>query len=235
MRRKKPSVSVLLALAGTFAVASPVAAQTMRSSPSSPDSNHGPDKSDKLADLLVDNTPFTCVTPATIWTLVTVFNNLQASGLAPKVSVVPAKTYACTVPAVPQAIPTSTPVPTPPPVEVTSAPAPTPTPAPPPASTASAVNAPSTSTSTATPPGWGCTAAIAYLSAHSAPGFQFICPGNADGHEAMTCDNYASVCPGEKLIVINDPCPVAYMNEASNSWVVEHLSTAPIDPYGKGC
>ena len=51
----------------------------------------------------------------------------------------------------------------------------------------------------------------------------------------MTCDNYPSVCPGEKVIIIADPCPVAYMNEASNSWVVEHLSSAAIDPYGEGC
>jgi len=83
--------------------------------------------------------------------------------------------------------------------------------------------------------GYGCGSALAYLASHAAPGFRFVCPGYALGHEAMTCENYASVCPGDRVIIINDPCPVAYMNEASNSWVVEDLSTVPFDPYGRGC
>jgi hypothetical protein len=44
--------------------------------------------------------------------------------------------------------------------------------------------------------------------------------------------NVAGVCPGSHLIVISDPCQAAYMNEASNSWVLEGLRQAPIDPYG---
>lgn len=48
----------------------------------------------------------------------------------------------------------------------------------------------------------------------------------------MTCLNEAAVCPNEELIAIADACPAVYMNEASNSWVVEGLSSAPIDPYG---
>ncbi len=78
----------------------------------------------------------------------------------------------------------------------------------------------------------GCAAALAYLSAYSAPGFTFACPGYALGHEAMTCVNQAGVCDNENLIAIADPCAAAYMNEASNSWVLTGASDAPIDPYG---
>ena len=90
-------------------------------------------------------------------------------------------------------------------------------------------------TTPAAPPlssGGGCAAALAYLGAHSAPGFQFECPGYALGHQAMTCVNVAGVCPGVKLIVISDACPAAYMNEAHNSWIVAGLTTGAIDPYG---
>lgn len=79
--------------------------------------------------------------------------------------------------------------------------------------------------------GWGCGPALAWLSSHSAPGYQFECPGYADGHQAMTCINSAA-CPGIKLIVIADPCPAAYMNEAHNSWVMSGLMEGSIDPYG---
>jgi hypothetical protein len=48
----------------------------------------------------------------------------------------------------------------------------------------------------------------------------------------MTCVNEAGVCANEDLIAIADPCAVAYMNEASNSWVMTGQSDAPIDPYG---
>jgi hypothetical protein len=48
----------------------------------------------------------------------------------------------------------------------------------------------------------------------------------------MTCLNQAGVCPNGAIIAIADPCPAAYMNEASNSWVLEGKSSAPIDPYG---
>jgi hypothetical protein len=91
----------------------------------------------------------------------------------------------------------------------------------------------------ATPPpapaqtsGYGCGYALAYLRAHAAPGFTFECPGYAEGHQAMTCINTAGVCPGENLIAISTPCRAAYMNEASNSWVLTGKSDAPIDPYG---
>jgi hypothetical protein len=79
---------------------------------------------------------------------------------------------------------------------------------------------------------YGCGPAISYLSAYAAPGFHFECPGYALGHQAMTCVDVAGVCPGSHLIVINDPCQAAYMNEASNSWVLEGLRHASIDPYG---
>ncbi len=78
----------------------------------------------------------------------------------------------------------------------------------------------------------GCAAAIAYLQANAAPGFSFECPGGSEGHEAMTCLNVPGVCPGTAVIAISDPCPAAYMNEASNSWVVSGQSDAAIDPYG---
>jgi hypothetical protein len=79
---------------------------------------------------------------------------------------------------------------------------------------------------------WGCAAADAYLAAYAYPGFTFECPGNALGREAMTCTNDPGVCSGELLIAIAEPCPAAYMNEASNSWVLMGRSTAPIDPFG---
>ncbi len=79
---------------------------------------------------------------------------------------------------------------------------------------------------------YGCGAALSYLATHAAPGFRFECPGYALGHQAMTCINVAGVCPESHLIVIDVPCSAAYMNEASNSWVLEGLHQAPIDPYG---
>lgn len=77
-----------------------------------------------------------------------------------------------------------------------------------------------------------CGAALAYLAAHSAPGFRFECPGYALGHQAMTCINVAGVCPGEELIVISVVCPASYMNEAHNSWIEAGLAQGAIDPYG---
>jgi hypothetical protein len=78
----------------------------------------------------------------------------------------------------------------------------------------------------------GCAAALAFLATYSAPGFVFQCPGDALGHQAMTCISEPGVCDNENLIAIADPCPAAYMNEASNSWVLTGASDAPIDPYG---
>jgi hypothetical protein len=83
-----------------------------------------------------------------------------------------------------------------------------------------------------TTPGFGCSFALAWLAGHAAPGFRFECPGYALGHQAMTCANVAGVCPGARLIVIADPCPAAYMNEANNSWIVVGLRTGQLDPYG---
>lgn len=85
------------------------------------------------------------------------------------------------------------------------------------------------------PPDYGCAAAIAYLTANANPEFTFTCPGYADGNEAMTCVNIAGLCGDEHVIVINDPCPAAYMNEAYNSqsWSdAQGRFTRPIDPYG---
>jgi hypothetical protein len=79
---------------------------------------------------------------------------------------------------------------------------------------------------------WSCAAAEAYLSAYAHPGFTFECPGNALGRQGMTCLSEAGICPGEAIIAIADACPAVYTNEASNSWVLERQSTAPIDPYG---
>lgn len=84
----------------------------------------------------------------------------------------------------------------------------------------------------AVPPGWSCPAAVAYLSAHAAPGFSFVCPGYALGHQAMTCDDVPGVCSGRKVIVIAVPCPAAYENEAWNSRVMEGLVAGRFDPYG---
>lgn len=118
--------------------------------------------------------------------------------------------------------PTTTTTTTVPPTTTT---APPPAPAPPPAHS----NAlPAKGEATAS----GCAAALSYLSAYAAPGFTFQCPGYALGHQAMTCINQAGVCANEDLIAIADPCAVAYMNEASNSWVMTGASDAPIDPYG---
>jgi hypothetical protein len=77
--------------------------------------------------------------------------------------------------------------------------------------------------------GYGCAAADAYLEREANPAFAIRCPGYALGHEAMTCLNIPGVCPGTAVIIIADPCPQAYENEAWNSW---HLSTGPFDPYG---
>jgi hypothetical protein len=81
---------------------------------------------------------------------------------------------------------------------------------------------------------FGCAAAIADLTAYSAPGFVIQCPAYAGGHQATTtCATTTSLCNVERLIQIADPCAAAYMNEASNSWVLLGQSNAPIDPYGK--
>ena len=79
---------------------------------------------------------------------------------------------------------------------------------------------------------WGCAAALAYLQAYAAKGFTLECPGYAEGREAMTCMNQPGRCPGTSVIAIADPCPQAYMNEASNSFVITGAADTPIDPSG---
>lgn len=122
---------------------------------------------------------------------------------------------------------TTTTTTTPPPAPTTpttNSPPPTPPMPPPPASGA----VPPRGAATA----WGCPAAEAYLKAYANPAFTVECPGNAQGREGMTCANELGACPNEAIIAIADACPAAYMNEASNSWSLLGLSSAPIDPYG---
>lgn len=78
--------------------------------------------------------------------------------------------------------------------------------------------------------GYGCGPALAYLYLYAAPTFNFVCPGYAQGFEAVTCINVGPCRPGQHLIIIADPCPAAYMNEASNSWTLQYGGR--IDPYG---
>jgi hypothetical protein len=81
---------------------------------------------------------------------------------------------------------------------------------------------------------WGCGPALLYLNAYAAPGFTLECPASAQGHEASTsCISEHSPCDEQRVIAIAEPCPSAYMNEASNSWVLMGQSNAPIDPYGQ--
>ncbi len=142
---------------------------------------------------------------------------------APAPSSAPAATVTTTTTTVP-------PAPTP-------APAPPPAPAAAPAATVAPASAPAPSDPSVVPPvgqatAWGCGAALAYLQAYAAKGFTLECPGYAEGREAMTCMNQAGVCPGTSVIAIADPCPQAYMNEASNSFVILGLADTPIDPFG---
>lgn len=128
---------------------------------------------------------------------------------------------------------TSPPAPTPPaPTTTTTAPTPPPAPAPAVAPAVPAAPEPGAVPAVGQATAEGCAAAAAYLAAYAYPGFTVECPGNAMGREAMTCLNEAGVCPGQAIIAIADACPAAYMNEASNSWVLEGQSSAPIDPYG---
>ena len=99
---------------------------------------------------------------------------------------------------------------------------------PPPQSIVTAPPAPAASN-----PGFGCQEALAYLSTHAAPGFVSTCPHDADGHQATTvCDGAPKCQPGTMFIYIADPCPAAYMNEASNSYVLIGQSNSPWDPFG---
>ena len=71
-------------------------------------------------------------------------------------------------------------------------------------------------------------------------GLELVCRHNAGrGENPGITDVFGSrveeESSGLSRIIINDPCPTAHMNEESNSWVVEHVSTARIDPFGAGC
>ena len=80
---------------------------------------------------------------------------------------------------------------------------------------------------------FGCAAALAYLAAYAAPGFGAQCPAATGGHQATTmCVSSATRCDVQRVILVAEPCAAAYMNEASNSWVLLGVSDAPIDPYG---
>lgn len=143
---------------------------------------------------------------------------------------IPSTTTSTTVPPATSTTTTTSP---PPAVQAAAAPPPPTTTT----TTAPPVETPAVQPSPAVPPRgeatvWGCSAALAYLSAYAYPGFTLECPGNAQGQQGMTCIDEPGICPGEHLIAIADACPQAYMNEASNSWVLMGQSDAPIDPYG---
>lgn len=134
-----------------------------------------------------------------------------------------------TLPATTTTTSTTAPLPEPPPPASTTT---TTAPPPPPPAAPAPTSPPGALPSRGQASVWGCAAAVTYLSAYAHPGFTIECPGYALGREGMTCINEAGVCPGEAIIAIADACPAAYMNEASNSWVMEGQSTAPIDPFG---
>ncbi|HEX3796120.1 MAG TPA: hypothetical protein VHV57_16625 [Acidimicrobiales bacterium] len=142
-------------------------------------------------------------------------------------------------PITPPLAPTPVPAPAPAPATTTTTTTtpPAPTPAPAPAAAVAAAPTPAASDPGVVPPigqatAWGCGAALAYLQAYAAKSFTLECPGYAEGREAMTCVNQAGACPETSVIAIADPCPQAYMNEASNSFVITGVSDSPIDPYG---
>jgi hypothetical protein len=94
---------------------------------------------------------------------------------------------------------------------------------------------------------WGCAAALAYLSRYIAAGFTYSCTG-CDSCRPQA-ETYVS-SPGHGWVKINEPCPVAYRNEAANSqrWngnvgyqvILEsdgkyHPYWPNLDPYGYSC
>src|SRR5262249_5777771 len=114
-----------------------------------------------------------------------VFQGRQAaspsSASAPTTSVAPTTLPPTTVAPTTEPPPTAPPATVPPTTQpttaapVTTAAAPAPAPAP--------------------PSGWGCGAALDYLRANAEPSFALECPGNAFGHQAMTCSYTAGYCP----------------------------------------
>lgn len=87
-----------------------------------------------------------------------------------------------------------------------------------------------------------CTQAIAYLTAHAAPGFTFTCAPHASeppcasvASDAVGCTSAvtsAGVTTGHIYIDSNCPSATTYENEASNSNRAAGLNDAPVDPLG---
>jgi len=83
------------------------------------------------------------------------------------------------------------------------------------------------------PGGYGCDAALAYLTANQAPGFTDVCapeaagPGRAGYTTAVT---QGTTTTG--TIYISCPAPIVYQNEASNSWKFSGVGGVPLDPWG---
>jgi hypothetical protein len=72
-----------------------------------------------------------------------------------------------------------------------------------------------------------CSASIAEVEArglYPAPGFAVTCPGNALGHEGMTCLNISGICPGRAEIAISLAEPFVVANEFENSRIFAHIS-----------
>lgn len=178
---------------------------------------------------------------AAVLSVVAVFSIILASLLATGAAASGTPSTAAFVSPTTTVPPTTTTTAPPPPTTTTTVPPSPPTTAPPPPPTTTVPpTPPAPATAPAPAPGWGCGPALAYLAAHSAPGFTTSCPGPADGHQAETTAYFAN---GQVTgtISIADPCPAAYMNEAHNSWVLraKYLGTAipdglgpVIDPYG---
>lgn len=180
-----------------------------------------------------------CVAMALSLVMTTMWvNRAAASG-----AIEPARATVALPPSTTTAPPTTTTVPptttttAPPPTTTTTAPPPPPTTtAPPPAVPVSDSVLPPRGEATA----YGCGPALAYLHAYADPKFQLVCPGFADGHQAVTCISESPCAPGQWMVGIVVPCPAAYMNEAHNSWVLDHDETGAaipdgstaIDPYG---
>lgn len=106
------------------------------------------------------------------------------------------------------------------------------------------VMSPAPANSTAGPaPLSGCAAARAYLAAHANPAYAVVCPAySGPGNAAVTCLNTPGYCPvhpdgtANRLIIITDvTCPVAWHNEAVNSFLLERpggYSANDVDPFG---
>jgi hypothetical protein len=162
--------------------------------------------------------------------------------LMPADSTIPAPTTAAVPKPVPPA-PVVAPTPAPPapapraaPVALVNTPDPARAqPAPAPASAPVAIPNPP-------PDPWNCATGTAYMAAHAAPGFLVICPATVPpGAAALTAITQTSGLPqggifGAEIVgavlIADTTCGAAWMNEASNTWVLTGQSSAPIDPFG---